>query len=107
MGNGSSYTICTIPLTAGEVGNDFADISTITIRNVVKGILGVAIIQGSLVGAGFMVAGVQGYGPFYAFFSNHSNWNCTGCFFQREFRSRRSLDYFTTGPLDWHGENKT
>ena len=30
---------------AGERGNDFADISTITIRNVVKGILGVAIIQ--------------------------------------------------------------
>ena len=53
---------------AGERGNDFADISTRTIRNVVKGILGVAIIQGLLAGAGFMVAGVQGYGPFYAYF---------------------------------------
>ena len=47
---------------AGERGNDFADISTITIRNVVKGILGVAIIQGLLAGAGFMVAGVPGAG---------------------------------------------
>ena len=47
---------------AGERGSDFADISTITIRNVVKGILGVAIIQGLLAGAGFMVAGVPGAG---------------------------------------------
>ena len=45
---------------AGERGDDFADISAITIRNVVKGILWVAIIQGLLAGAGFMVAGVQG-----------------------------------------------
>jgi predicted PurR-regulated permease PerM len=47
---------------AGERGSDFADISTITIRNVVKGILGVAIIQGLLAGLGFMVAGVPGAG---------------------------------------------
>jgi predicted PurR-regulated permease PerM len=47
---------------AGERGNDFADISTITIRNVVKGILGVAIIQGVLAGMGFAVAGVPGAG---------------------------------------------
>ena len=47
---------------AGERGSDFADISTITIRNVVKGILGVAIIQGLLAGMGFMVAGVPGAG---------------------------------------------
>lgn len=45
---------------AGERGSDFADISTITIRNVVKGILGVAIIQGLLAGMGFVVAGVPG-----------------------------------------------
>ena len=45
---------------AGERGSDFADISTVTIRNVVKGILGVAIIQGFLAGMGFMVAGVPG-----------------------------------------------
>ncbi len=47
---------------AGERGNDFADVSTKTIRNVVKGILGVAIIQGLLAGMGFMVAGVPGAG---------------------------------------------
>lgn len=47
---------------AGNRGSDFADISTITIRNVVKGILGVAIIQGFLAGMGFMVAGVPGAG---------------------------------------------
>lgn len=47
---------------AGERGIDFADISTVTIRNVVKGILGVAIIQGVLAGMGFMVSGVPGAG---------------------------------------------
>jgi predicted PurR-regulated permease PerM len=47
---------------AGERGSDFADVSTRTIRNVVKGILGVAIIQGLLAGMGFMVAGVPGAG---------------------------------------------
>ena len=47
---------------AGERGSDFADVSTKTIRNVVKGILGVAIIQGLLAGMGFMVAGVPGAG---------------------------------------------
>jgi predicted PurR-regulated permease PerM len=47
---------------AGERGSDFADISTITIRNVVKGILGVAIIQGILAGIGFAIAGVPGAG---------------------------------------------
>ncbi len=47
---------------AGERGDDFADISTITIRNVVKGILGVALIQGLLAGMGFMIAGVPGAG---------------------------------------------
>ena len=35
---------------AGGRGNDFADISTITIRNGVKGILGVALIQGGFIG---------------------------------------------------------
>jgi predicted PurR-regulated permease PerM len=47
---------------AGGRGNDFADISTITIRNVVKGILGVVLIQGLLAGMGFMIAGVPGAG---------------------------------------------
>jgi len=43
---------------AGERGADFADISTKTVQNVVKGILGVAIIQALLAGSGFLVAGV-------------------------------------------------
>ena len=47
---------------AGERGADFADISTQTVRNVVKGILGVAIIQALLAGTGFLVAGVPGAG---------------------------------------------
>jgi predicted PurR-regulated permease PerM len=47
---------------AGERGADFADISAKTVRNVVKGILGVAITQALLAGAGFLVAGVPGAG---------------------------------------------
>ena len=47
---------------AGERGADFADISTKTVHNVVKGILGVAIIQSLLAGAGFWVAGVPAAG---------------------------------------------
>ncbi|MBW1982918.1 MAG: AI-2E family transporter [Deltaproteobacteria bacterium] len=47
---------------AGERGADFADVSTITVRNVVKGILGVAIIQAMLAGIGFVAAGVPGAG---------------------------------------------
>jgi predicted PurR-regulated permease PerM len=47
---------------AGERGADFADISKTTVRNVVKGILGVAIIQSLLAGVGFIIAGVPGAG---------------------------------------------
>ena len=47
---------------AGVRGADFADISTKTVRSVVKGILAVAIIQALLAGTGFMVAGVPGAG---------------------------------------------
>ena len=49
-------------LLAGERGADFADISKKTVRNVVKGILGVAIIQSLLAGTGFLVAGVPAAG---------------------------------------------
>jgi predicted PurR-regulated permease PerM len=49
-------------LIAGERGADFADISKKTVRNVVKGILGVAIIQSLLAGTGFLVAGVPAAG---------------------------------------------
>jgi predicted PurR-regulated permease PerM len=47
---------------AGARGADFADVSTKTVRTVVKGILGVAIIQALLAGTGFLVAGVPGAG---------------------------------------------
>ena len=49
-------------LLVGERGADFADISKKTVRNVVKGILGVAIIQSLLAGIGFLVAGVPAAG---------------------------------------------
>lgn len=43
---------------AGERGGHLVEISTTTIRNVVKGILGVAVIQAALAGIGFFAAGV-------------------------------------------------
>jgi len=52
---------------AGERGADFADVSQKTVHNVVKGILGVAIIQALLAGIGFWVAGVPVAG-LWAFF---------------------------------------
>jgi len=47
---------------AGERGADFAEVSQKTVHNVVKGILGVALIQALLAGTGFLVAGVPGAG---------------------------------------------
>jgi predicted PurR-regulated permease PerM len=47
---------------AGKRGAEFADDAKITVRNVVKGILGVAIIQALLAGIGFGVAGVPAAG---------------------------------------------
>jgi predicted PurR-regulated permease PerM len=47
---------------AGERGDDFADIANKTVHNVVKGVLGVAIIQSLLAGAGFFVSGVPAAG---------------------------------------------
>ncbi len=43
---------------AGQTGLEFAQISEKTIQNVVKGVLGVAVIQALLVGIGMMLAGV-------------------------------------------------
>jgi predicted PurR-regulated permease PerM len=43
---------------AGERGAEFADISSKTVRSVVKGIIGVSIIQSLLAGIGFAVAGI-------------------------------------------------
>jgi predicted PurR-regulated permease PerM len=46
----------------GERGAEYAKLSEVTIRNVVKGILGVAVIQTLLAGIGFVVAGVPAAG---------------------------------------------
>jgi predicted PurR-regulated permease PerM len=43
---------------AGDRGQEFASVSVITIRNVIKGILGVAIIQTVMAGTGFFIAAV-------------------------------------------------
>ena len=43
---------------AGENGETFAKVTEVTIRNVAKGIIGVAFIQAALAGIGFLVAGV-------------------------------------------------
>jgi len=42
----------------GVRGDEFADVTEVTVRNVTKGVLGVAIIQAVLVGVGFLLAGV-------------------------------------------------
>ena len=47
---------------AGSRGNDLSDLAEKTIRNVTRGILGVAFIQATLAGIGFIVAGVPGAG---------------------------------------------
>lgn len=43
---------------AGEQGDHFATVTVTTIQNVVKGFLGVAVIQAIMAGIGFFVAGV-------------------------------------------------
>jgi predicted PurR-regulated permease PerM len=43
---------------AGDRGDEFADITKKTIGNVVKGVLGVAVIQAALIGVGFFLAQV-------------------------------------------------
>ena len=42
----------------GARGDEFADATEVTVRNVTKGVLGVALIQAVLVGIGFLLAGV-------------------------------------------------
>jgi predicted PurR-regulated permease PerM len=44
----------------GSSNFDMAEISALTIRNVVKGILGVAIIQSTMAAIGFIVVGIPG-----------------------------------------------
>ncbi len=54
----------------GNLGTKAVGDSVITVRNVIRGILGIAFIQAVLAGLGFMVAGVPGAGlwAFIAFF---------------------------------------
>ncbi len=42
----------------GERGDEFLDISLVTIRNVASGVLGVAVIQTTLMGVGMILAGI-------------------------------------------------
>ncbi len=46
----------------GRRGADLARISTVTVRGVARGILGVALIQSTLAGLGFAVVGIPGAG---------------------------------------------
>jgi predicted PurR-regulated permease PerM len=46
----------------GERGSGFVDLAGVTIRNVARGVIGVAIIQGLLTGFGLIVAEVPGAG---------------------------------------------
>jgi hypothetical protein len=67
---------------AGECGSEFADISTITIRNVVKGILGGGYHSGFIGRHGLYDrwgTGCRAMGLYMLIFNNHSNRNCTGC----------------------------
>lgn len=43
---------------AGDRGDEFADLTFLTVGKVVKGIMGVALIQAVLIGLGFLIAGV-------------------------------------------------
>jgi predicted PurR-regulated permease PerM len=43
---------------AGSRGDEFADIAKLTVGNVVKGVLGVAIIQAFVIGIGLLLAGI-------------------------------------------------
>ncbi|MCP4040665.1 MAG: AI-2E family transporter [Gammaproteobacteria bacterium] len=47
---------------ASERGMEFVDLAEATVRNVARGILGVALIQSILAGLGFLAAGVPGAG---------------------------------------------
>jgi predicted PurR-regulated permease PerM len=59
--SGSTMTSLFVRL-AGKQGESFAETTELTIRNVVKGVLGVAVIQSLLAGIGFFIAGVPAAG---------------------------------------------
>ncbi len=55
---GGTFTYSLFKRIVGERGEEFANICKVTIKNVAKGILGVAIIQSTLAGIGFLLAGI-------------------------------------------------
>lgn len=59
-GSGYELSVNVFTRLTGSKGQIMVDNSVATIRSVVQGVLGVAIIQAALVGGGFMVAGIPG-----------------------------------------------
>jgi predicted PurR-regulated permease PerM len=60
--SGSAIFRIFVRLAGEQQGGHFAQVTELTIRNVVKGVLGVAVAQTLLAGIGFFVAGVPGAG---------------------------------------------
>lgn len=56
--DGKRFILKLFDRVVGDRGREFANISYVTIKNVAKGILGVAGIQSTLAGIGFVLAGV-------------------------------------------------
>ena len=66
----------------GKNGENFASTTVITVRSVVKGILGVAVIQATMAGLGFFIAGVPYAGCLdcgLSVFCSYPSWRRTGC----------------------------
>ena len=59
-GSKMAYSIAT--RLAGDKGVEFAKLAESTVRSVTRGILGVALIQSTLIGLGFLVMGIPGAG---------------------------------------------
>ncbi len=59
-GSGYNLSVKVFNRLAGSKGQIMVDNSVATIRSVVQGVLGVALIQAALVGVGFWVAGIPG-----------------------------------------------
>jgi predicted PurR-regulated permease PerM len=59
---GSKVTYSIATRLAGKKGAEFAKLAESTVRSVTRGILGVALIQSTLLGLGFLVMGIPGAG---------------------------------------------
>jgi len=60
--SGSRVTEAIATRLAGDKGVEFARLMELTVRSVTRGILGVALIQSTLIGFGFLVMGIPGAG---------------------------------------------